>query len=110
MKVVWQDYTLVMKCTLMSFVYWQKTLCTEFPFVLLELCGPFAVELHISQYFGAVDPIEFFLPVAIVIILDVLVTNLSYDGISDHASWNEVFHYWDTKLLNDFAVMRQWYY
>ncbi len=20
------------------------------------------------------------------------------DGISDHASWNEVFHYWDTKL------------
>ncbi len=23
---------------------------------------------------------------------------LSCDGISDHASWNEVFHYWDTKL------------
>ncbi len=22
----------------------------------------------------------------------------SCDGISDHASWNEVFHYWDTKL------------
>ncbi len=20
------------------------------------------------------------------------------DDISDHASWNEVFHYWDTKL------------
>ncbi len=20
------------------------------------------------------------------------------DGISDHASWNEVFHYWDTNL------------
>ncbi len=21
-----------------------------------------------------------------------------WDGISDHANWNEVFHYWDTKL------------
>ncbi len=21
-----------------------------------------------------------------------------WDGISDHASWNEVFYYWDTKL------------
>ncbi len=51
--------------------------------------------------------IEFFLPVTIVIIPDVLVTNLitklllimfGCDGISDHASWNEVFHYGDTKL------------
>ncbi len=22
----------------------------------------------------------------------------SCDGISDHASWSEVFHYWDTKF------------
>ena len=48
-------------------------------------------------------PIEFFLPVTIVIIHDLLVINLitklyfkimlSCDSISDHASWNEVFHY-----------------
>ena len=51
--------------------------------------------------------IEFFLPVSIVIIPDVLVTNLitklynhvRCDGMSDHAGWNEVFLYWDTKLL-----------
>ncbi len=28
----------------------------------------------------------------------VLLIMLGCDGISDHASWNEVFHYWDTKL------------
>ncbi len=22
----------------------------------------------------------------------------SYDGMSDHASWSDVFHYWDSKL------------
>ncbi len=52
--------------------------------------------------------IEFFLLVTIVIIPDVLVTNaitklyilimLSCDGMSDHASQNEVFHYGDIKL------------
>ncbi len=57
-----------------------------------------------SQY---PNPMEFCVPLTIVIIPDVLVTNLitkallimfSCDGMSDHASWNEVFHYWDTKL------------
>ncbi len=54
-------------------------------------------------------PIEFFLPVTIVIIPDVSVTNLikklylimfSCDGLPDHAicNVNEVFNYWDTKL------------
>ncbi len=27
-----------------------------------------------------------------------LLTMFSCDGISDHAIWNEVFHYWDSKL------------
>ena len=27
-----------------------------------------------------------------------LIVMFSCDGISDHASWNEVFHYWDTKF------------
>ncbi len=27
-----------------------------------------------------------------------LIIMFSCDGISDHASWNEVFHYWDTKF------------
>ncbi len=27
-----------------------------------------------------------------------LLTMFGCDGISDHASWNEAFHYWDTKL------------
>ncbi len=44
--------------------------------------------------------IEFFLPVTIVIIPyhKALLIMFGCDGISDHASWNEVFHYWDTKL------------
>ncbi len=30
------------------------------------------------------------------------------DGISDHASWNEVFNYWDTKLSCDsFKITHQ---
>ncbi len=27
-----------------------------------------------------------------------LIIMFGCDGISDHASWNEIFHYWDTKL------------
>ncbi len=27
-----------------------------------------------------------------------LLIMFSCDGISDHASWNEVFHYWDTRF------------
>ncbi len=37
-----------------------------------------------------------------------LIIMFSWDGLSDHASWNEVCHYWDTRLSWEIPLVTQY--